>query len=62
MKKDINLMVGRFQPFTLGHIKGAQEVMNKYNLRTDIDTLYMLKKRNYRNFNKIHEIMDAGIK
>ena len=36
--------------------------IHKYNLRTDIDTLYMLKKRNYRNFNKIHEIMDAGIK
>lgn len=30
----VNVIVGRFQPFTLGHIKGAQEVMNKYNLRT----------------------------
>ena len=36
--------------------------IHKYNLRTDVDTLYMLKKRNYRNFNKIREIMDAGIK
>lgn len=30
----VNVIVGRFQPFTLGHIKGAEEVWKKYHLKT----------------------------
>ncbi len=30
----VNVIVGRFQPLTLGHIKGAEEVWKKYSLKT----------------------------
>ncbi len=30
----VNVIVGRFQPLTLGHLKGAEEVWNKYGIRT----------------------------
>lgn len=33
-KEKVNVIVGRFQPFTLGHIKGAEYVLKEYKLRT----------------------------
>lgn len=33
-KEKVNVIVGRFQPFTLGHAKGAEYVFDKYKLRT----------------------------
>lgn len=30
----VNVIVGRFQPFTLGHVKGAEQVWSAYKLRT----------------------------
>ena len=36
--KQVNIIIGRFQPFTLGHVKGAEYVKKKYNL----NTLYLI--------------------
>lgn len=33
-KEKVNVIVGRFQPFTRGHIKGAEEVWKRDQLRT----------------------------
>lgn len=32
--ENVNIIVGRFQPFTLGHTKGAEQVYKEYKLRT----------------------------